>query len=114
MKTTIPIVKRNPDTKPLREVVAEIMTDKHAYCVDGIPQYDPLHTAMVHTQDRILKYLDAYWSLDKEEIDDLSFRCKEVSKYLDLISKASLQNRYTKLPDSLEEQIDLNKTDYAK
>lgn len=102
METTIPKIISQSNKNTLREVVAEIITNEHAYSVDGIPQFDGLHTAMIHAQDSILKYVLTNWSLNKEEIDDISFRCKQISKYLDLISDASLQNRYMDLPDVLD------------
>lgn len=107
METTIPKIKSKSDEMSLRKVVAEIMTNEHAYCVDGEPQYDVWQTAMVLTQDSILEYVQTHWLLDKDEINDLSFRCKEVSKYLDLISEASVQNRYAKPLDFGEEPIKL-------
>ncbi len=103
METTIPTVN-NAHNKTLSEVVAEIITDTHLYYVDDIPQLDVSHVAMLHTQERILDYIQHNWSLDKDEMYELSCRCKQVSKYLDLISDVSRPNRYVKLPDASEEQ----------
>lgn len=79
--------------KDIDDVVVDIIkADLHDS--DGIMQSTEHHLTMMHVQNKMLRFMDDNWSIDKDKLMSVRLRCREVMSYLDLIADASNKTRY--------------------